>query len=111
MTGASLSLLYTTTDSADHARTMARSLVEENLAACVNITGPLTSCYRWQGHTEEAVEYGLLVKTPSDRLEEARERLLALHSYTTPCVLVWPCGDVHPPFMHWAVEQTRPPEA
>lgn len=63
---------------------LGRRVVEERLAACVNVLGGLRSIYRWQGGVEEADEALALVKTTGERLAALRERVLAIHPYDTP---------------------------
>jgi periplasmic divalent cation tolerance protein len=66
----------------------ARALVEERLAACVNVLPEMTSTYRWQGATEEAAERQVILKTTSARVEALRSRVAALHPYDVPEFLV-----------------------
>ena len=63
---------------------LGRRVVEERLAACVNVLGGLRSIYRWRDAVEEADEALAVVKTTAERLEALRERVLALHPYDTP---------------------------
>lgn len=102
-------LLYTTWPDAAAAAAAARTLVEERLAACVNILGPVASVYRWQGAIEEATEIAALVKTAADRVEAATARIVALHPYDTPAVLALPVDatGTHGPFAGWITAQTR----
>ncbi len=72
----------------DRARTLARSLVDEGLAACVNVHGPMTSIYRWKGAVEEEPERQLLIKTARARLPDIEARLRALHPYELPEFIV-----------------------
>lgn len=70
------------------AAALARTLVEERLAACVNVLPPMQSIYRWQGHVESAEERQLVIKTTPAQVEALKARLVALHSYDTPEFLV-----------------------
>lgn len=72
----------------DRARTLARSLVDEGLAACVNVHGPMTSIYRWKGVVEEEPERQLVIKTARARLPDVEARLRALHPYDVPELIV-----------------------
>ena len=94
-----------TTASRDEAEKIGRSLVEENLAACVNILPGVTSLYRWQGRLEEAEEVLLLVKTTETCFEALCLRVKALHSYECPCILSSPiaAGDVG--YIAWVKQQ------
>lgn len=77
-------LVISTAGSREEALKIARSLVEEQIAACVNIVGPIASVYRWQGNVENAQEFLLLVKTTSARSADAIKRIQELHSYDLP---------------------------
>ncbi len=82
-------LLSMCPDAADAER-IASALVNERLAACVNILGGVLSIYHWRGKIEHANEVLLLIKTTSERASAVRERLGELHSYDTPEVLQIP---------------------
>ncbi len=89
------------------ARTIARALVDERLAACVNLVEPMTSIYRWDGQIEESTEVGLIIKTISSRLSALEARLRALHPYALPELIAWPITEGSPPFIDWVIGQTR----
>src|SRR5215469_1438485 len=79
-------IVYVTASNAGEARRIGRTLVEERLAACANITAPVTSIYWWEGKVEEASEAVLILKTTEARLEALVSRVKALHSYDCPCI-------------------------
>jgi periplasmic divalent cation tolerance protein len=81
--------------------TLARTLVEERLAACVNVTGAMRSIYRWQGEVEEAEERLLVLKARADRLEALAARLSELHPYDVPEFLVLPVERGLGPYLEW----------
>lgn len=83
-----LILILTTMPDDDRARTLARALVDEGLAACVNVHGPMTSIYRWKGAVEEEPERQLVIKTARARLPDIEARLRALHPYDVPELIV-----------------------
>ena len=83
-------ILYSTAADAATAGRIGRTLVEEGLAACVNIIPGMQSIYRWQGAIEQADEVVLLVKTTTDQAAAAGERLRRQHPYQEPCVLELP---------------------
>jgi periplasmic divalent cation tolerance protein len=83
-----LILILTTMPDDDRAAGLARTLVEERLAACVNVLGPMTSTYRWQGRIEVAAERQVVVKTTRANLVGLQERLRALHPYDLPELVV-----------------------
>ncbi|MDE3200465.1 MAG: divalent-cation tolerance protein CutA [Acidobacteriota bacterium] len=81
-------IVLTTASSAEEAQRIARTLVEERLAACTTILPAALSIYRWHGEIESAHESLILIKTSNERLAALEERLHALHSYDVPEFLV-----------------------
>ena len=79
-----LILILTTMPDDDRAASLARTLVEERLAACVNVHGPMTSTYRWQGRVEVEAERQLAIKTTRANRIALEARLRALHPYELP---------------------------
>ena len=79
-----LLLVLTTMPDDDRADEVAKTLVDERLAACVNVHGPMTSLYRWKGAVERDAERQLVIKTTRDRLAPLESRLRALHPYELP---------------------------
>jgi len=86
------------------ARSIARALVEERLAACVNLVPGLTSIYRWQGEVVEDQEVLLLVKTTTFAFPRLKERVLALHPYTVPEIIALPIAEGHGAYLDWLRE-------
>lgn len=84
-------LLLCTTGSAEEAETIARVLVEERLAACVQISG-IESWYRWNGKVEHAPEWRLHIKTGADLVARVEARIKALHTYDLPEIVTLPIG-------------------
>jgi periplasmic divalent cation tolerance protein len=80
-------VVFTTCGSEEEAHKLAAILIEKHLAACVNITAPLTSVYRWKGVVEEAREWLLIIKSRRDRFDDLRLALESAHSYELPEVL------------------------
>ena len=85
-----VSILYSTVDTIEHARTIARALVKEKLVACVNIIPKVESIYRWQGKIEECTECVLLAKTMERNVEKTIQTIRALHPYDVPDIIVFP---------------------
>ncbi len=85
---ADIILVLTTMPDDDRADAVARTLVDERLAACVNVHGPMQSSYRWKGQIEREAERQIVIKTTRDRLRQLEERLHALHPYELPEFLV-----------------------
>lgn len=99
--------VYATFPADEEARRIGRTLVEEGLAACVNILGPCHSIYRWQGAMEEAAEVAAIFKTAEDRAQALVERLAQLHSYDVPAAVVWPIAHAPVDYALWVEESTR----
>lgn len=101
-------VVLTTVPADDRADDLARVLVEERLAACVNLGAPMTSVYRWRGQIEHADERQLVIKTTRERLGELERRLKALHPYDTPELLVIEVAGGSLEYLAWiAAETTR----
>ena len=91
------------------AEQLADALVQEKLAACVNILAPCQSVYRWQGAVERAEEVPMLIKTAQDRYAALQRRLVELHPYDVPEVLAWRPQAGWPAYANWVFAETRPP--
>jgi periplasmic divalent cation tolerance protein len=89
------------------AQELARSLVDERLAACVNVLA-CDSVYRWQGDVHEEEERVLLAKTTDDRYERLCARVEELHPYDVPCVERFDESDVFEAYADWVDESTTP---
>jgi periplasmic divalent cation tolerance protein len=97
-------IVLTTFPADKDAAAFARQLVEERLAACVNVLPPMQSIYRWQGSIHEDAERQLLMKTTADRVDALRERIKALHPYDVPELLVLPVIAGSPEYLEWVEE-------
>jgi len=93
--------VYVTAANAAESRHIGRTLVEERLAACVNVLPGHTAIYRWQGKLEEAPEGAFLAKTTAARFEALRARIRALHSYSLPCIMAVPAAAGDLAFLDW----------
>ena len=100
-------IVLTTLDAQTDAAAFARLLVDERLAACVNILPAMTSIYRWKGAIEEDNERQLVIKTTSDRVEALEARLHELHPYELPEFLVVPATDGSTGYLEWLEASTR----
>ena len=83
------------------AAALARVLVEEGLAACVNVLPPMESVYRWQGSVHQDAERQLMIKTRAERLDALQVRLKILHPYEVPELLVLPVSAGSPGYLEW----------
>lgn len=95
----------TTIDNEAAAAVLARSLVDEGLAACVNLVKDIRSIYRWQGQVEDASECLLVIKTSHQRLDQLTARVHALHPYETPEWLVLEAASVSEAWGKWLLAQ------
>ncbi len=95
-------VVLTTCGTRREAGRIARALVTERLAACVNISGkPVRSIYRWKGKIEQANEFSLLIKTTKSRVAELQSALKRLHTYEVPEFLVLPVAAGSPAYLAW----------
>jgi periplasmic divalent cation tolerance protein len=90
------------------AQQIARTLVDERLAACVNIVPGVVSIYRWQGNVEQEPELILVIKTLAERVAALKARLLELHPYELAEVVVIPIVGGHKAYLEWIEEQVIP---
>lgn len=99
-------VVLVTAPQADDAARLGRTLVEERLAACANVVGPIRSIYRWQGAVEEAHEHLLLLKARAADVPALEARVRALHSYEVPELLVLPVTAGSAPYLAWLADST-----
>lgn len=97
---------FSTVGSLDEAKRIAQLLVEERLAACVNIIPGVISVYRWQGRVSEDGELLLLMKTRREIVDAMRERLHELHSYEVPEFIAVPIDRISAQYAQWLIEAT-----
>jgi periplasmic divalent cation tolerance protein len=100
-------LAFTTAGSQDEAERLAHLLVEQRLAACVNVVPGLQSVYRWQGAVESASELLLIIKTATHLLGDLERTIAAHHSYDVPELLVVPIQGGSEPYLRWLIENLR----
>jgi len=94
-------LVFITTPTRHQAQTIGRRLVQERLAACVQVFGPVTSSYRWQGRLERSREWLCLVKTERRRLDQVVALVKRLHSYQLPELIALPISAGSPDYLKW----------
>lgn len=97
--------IYAVFADAEEAERVVRTVIEERLAACVNILPPIRSIYRWKGKIETAEEVAAIFKTHHWRSDALMERIAALHSYDVPCIVAWPIEKIVGSYADW-VEDT-----
>ncbi|HYM25631.1 MAG TPA: divalent-cation tolerance protein CutA [Vicinamibacterales bacterium] len=102
-------LVVVLTTMPDDTRTdeVARALVDEHLAACVNVMPPMTSTYRWKGRVERDTERQIVIKTTRERLSALEQRVRQLHPYELPEFLVLTVESASADYAAWVSEQTR----
>ena len=97
---------FSTAGSKEEARRIATALVDEQLAACVNIVDNIQSIHRWQGATESAAESLMLIKTRANLLPAIELRLRDLHSYDVPELVAVPIEQGAQPYLDWLLAST-----
>lgn len=109
-------IVLSTFPDADTAARIARSLVEEQLAACVNLVPTVRSVYRWQGSLCDEAEALAIIKTTAERYPALAARLAELHPYQVPEIVALPIAAGHAPYLAWlagqvATDTGQPPSA
>ncbi len=94
-------VVLTTTGERDEAERIARLLVQERLAACVQVAGPIRSIYRWQGEIETAEEWQLWVKTQRRLYDRVEQAIRAAHPYEVPEILALPVAAGSAAYLQW----------
>lgn len=89
------------------AQTLAHQLVEQKLAACVNILSPCTSIYRWQGKIENAQEIPLLIKTTDTVYPALEKAIREMHPYELPEIVQVPLSGGLPAYIQWLIGETK----
>jgi periplasmic divalent cation tolerance protein len=102
-------VVLVTTGGAEESDRIASALVEERLAACVNIVGPIQSVYRWQGKLERTAEHVLVIKARRSHFAALTVRVQELHSYDTPEVIAVRLEAGAPHYLNWLAESTALP--
>ena len=93
--------VYAVFANAEEGERIGRQMVEERLAACVNLLGPIRSIYRWQGAVEQADEVAVVFKTTQAMADALITRIAGLHSYDVPCIAVWPIDKLLADYADW----------
>ncbi len=99
--------VYAVFANADEAERIGRTIIEERLAACINILGPCRSIYRWQGAIEEASEVPAQLKTSAEQADALIARVTDLHSYDVPALAVWPIAKLPSAYADWVERSLR----
>ena len=100
--------ILTTVGSEEEAERIAAALVERRLAACVQVIGPISSHYRWQGEVERSQEWLCLVKTEASRYPEVEAAIAELHSYDQPEIIATPIVAGSAGYLDWIARSVKP---
>ena len=99
-------IIFVTAPNEDEARRIADTVVDERLAACVNIINGIESIYRWEGEVARDRELLLIIKTTASRYGELERRVKELHSYTTPEVIAFRIERGSTNYLNWIHDST-----
>ena len=99
-------VVFVTCDSEEEGLKVANALVEEHLAACVNLISPIRSIYRWEGKIWDEKEWLLIIKTQKDRFGELEKKVRSLHSYSVPEIISLPITEGSSAYLNWIKENT-----
>ncbi len=108
VSAAQVRLVLTTAGSREEAERIAAALVNERLAACVNLIPGLSSTYRWQGVVETAAEILLLIKTTAENLDRVEAGIRRMHSYELPEFLILRPDAAGEAYLDWLLNSTKP---
>lgn len=100
-----LMIAWSTCETEADATRLANGAVEQGLAACTQISGPVNSIYRWKGELESCKEYRLMFKLPGDRLDALHQWLMQNHPYETPQFYAVKADFVDPAYLDWVAIQ------
>ncbi len=100
-------VVLVTCGSEEEALKIARFLVEERLAACVNLVSPVRSIYRWEGKICDEREWLLVIKTQDQRFEELVKTVKSLHSYSVPEIIGLPIVQGSSSYLEWLAKMTE----
>ena len=105
-TANNLRIVFVMAGNEDEAAKIARALVEERLAPCVNILGPVRSVYRWRGAIESEREYLLVIKSHARLYSRVERKVRELHSYEVPEIIAVAIAQGSKPYLDWLIEST-----
>jgi periplasmic divalent cation tolerance protein len=100
-------VVLVTCGSEDEALKIANTLVEDHLAACVNVVAPIRSVYRWEGNICDEKEWLMIIKTQKHRFEELEKKVKSLHSYSVPEIISLSITEGSSAYLNWIRENTK----
>lgn len=101
-------LVFTNLPDRTAAERLAKALVEQRVAACVNILAPCRSVYRWKGTVQDDEEHPMLIKTTSERYAVLEQEIRAAHPYELPEIIAVPIESGLPEYLEWVAAETVP---
>lgn len=99
-------LIVTSLPDKERAMALAHKLIEERLAACVNVMADCTSVYHWQGKNETASEVPVLIKTLAQHYARLEQLIMSMHPYELPEIIAVPVTNGLPAYLKWIVDET-----
>ncbi len=102
-----VNFVYMTAGSKAEAQKIGNALVEDRLAACVNILDNMQSIYRWKERIQQDAEVVIIAKTTDNLVSALVDRVKSLHSYDCPCIVSLPILDGYPPFLDWVHAEVK----
>lgn len=111
MAASNMRIVFVMAGGEEEAARIGRALVEEHLAACANIVGPVRSIYRWRGAIEDAREFMLIIKTQARLFDRLAHRVKELHSYEAPEIVALPLAAGWKPYLQWILQSTETHDA
>ena len=105
-TASDVIVVYITAPNSEDAQTLAQALVQENLAACVNIIPGIQSVYRWDNAIQTDTELLLICKSRTERFDALKKRVQALHPYDVPEIISIPVQNGSEPYLNWVRDNT-----
>jgi periplasmic divalent cation tolerance protein len=99
-------IVFVTCGSEEEAIKISYALVEEHVAACVNLIAPIRSIYRWEGKIWDEKEWLLVIKTQEKKFDDLAKRVKSIHSYSVPEIIALPIVEGSSSYLKWLVEMT-----
>jgi periplasmic divalent cation tolerance protein len=96
-----MAMIYFTAANREDVLSIGRALVEDRLAACINVLGEITSIYPWEGAIQQENEVAAIAKTSTENVQRVIDRVKELHPYTCPCVVSWPITQGNADYLQW----------
>jgi periplasmic divalent cation tolerance protein len=103
-------VVLSTCASAEEAERLARRVIDDRLAACVNVLSPVRSFYRWKGEIEDSAEWLLIIKSTRDKFDALRAALESAHTYEVPEIIAIPIVEGSPNYLSWIDRELQPAE-